>query len=98
MAERPRRISVPHPDLVGRTTLLRVVQLGARGATLAVDGAPDDATRPPLLLPKREVPKETEVGSELTVFVRPIKAMQALGEAEDKMAEFFGTPPAKQGA
>lgn len=36
--------------------------------------------------------------SELTVFVRPIKAMQALGEAEDRMAEYFGTPPAKQGA
>jgi hypothetical protein len=32
------------------------------------------------------------------VFVRPIKAMQALGEAEDRMAEYFGTPPAKQGA
>ena len=33
--------------------------------------------------------------SELTVFVRPIKGLQALGEAEDKMVEFFGKPPAK---
>jgi hypothetical protein len=33
--------------------------------------------------------------SELTVFVRPSKGLEALGEAEDKMAQYFGTPPAK---
>ncbi len=33
--------------------------------------------------------------SELTVFIRPAKGLQALGEAEDKMVEFFGKPPAK---
>lgn len=32
---------------------------------------------------------------ELTVFVRPPKGLEALGEAEDKMAQFFGVPPAK---
>jgi hypothetical protein len=30
---------------------------------------------------------------ELTVFVRPPKGLQALGEAEDKMSEYFGVPP-----
>jgi hypothetical protein len=29
---------------------------------------------------------------ELTVFVRPPKGLEALGEAEDKMVEFFGKP------
>ena len=33
--------------------------------------------------------------SELTVFIRPAKGLQALGEAEDKMVEFFGKPPVK---
>jgi hypothetical protein len=32
---------------------------------------------------------------ELTVFVRPPKGLEALGEAEDKLAQFFGVPPAK---
>jgi hypothetical protein len=36
--------------------------------------------------------------SELTVFIRPAKGLQALGEAEDKMVEFFGKAPAKPGA
>ena len=30
---------------------------------------------------------------ELTVFVRPPKGLQALGEAEDRMSEYFGVPP-----
>jgi hypothetical protein len=34
--------------------------------------------------------------SELTVFVRPSKGLEALGEAEDRMAQYFGTPPAKR--
>ena len=33
--------------------------------------------------------------NELTVFVRPPKGLEALGEAEDKMAQFFGAPPGK---
>lgn len=32
---------------------------------------------------------------ELTVFVRPPKGLEALGEAEDKMAQLFGIAPAK---
>lgn len=32
---------------------------------------------------------------ELTVFVRPPKGLEALGEAEDKMAQFFGVPAPK---
>jgi hypothetical protein len=36
--------------------------------------------------------------SELTVFIRPAKGLQALGEAEDKMTEYFGKAPAKPGA
>ena len=30
---------------------------------------------------------------ELTVFVRPPKGLDALGQAEDRMAEIFGKPP-----
>jgi len=30
---------------------------------------------------------------ELTVFVRPPKGLQALGEAEDRMSEYFGVAP-----
>jgi hypothetical protein len=34
--------------------------------------------------------------SELTVFVRPPRGLEALGEAEDKLVAFFGKPPAQQ--
>ncbi len=33
--------------------------------------------------------------SELTVFVRPPKGLEALGEAEDKLTQFFGRQPLK---
>ncbi|MBE0546736.1 MAG: hypothetical protein IH627_03565 [Rubrivivax sp.] len=36
--------------------------------------------------------------TELTVFVRPPKGLEALGEAEDKLAAFFGKPPAPTAA
>lgn len=35
---------------------------------------------------------------ELTVFIRPTKGLQALGEAEDRLAHLFMPPPAGQGA
>jgi predicted RNA-binding protein (virulence factor B family) len=62
-----RTIVVPHADLVGRTTALRVRRLGPPGASLARDDDAPDA--PTILLPKREVPADTKVGDEITVFV-----------------------------
>ena len=64
---RTRTVVIPHGDLVGRTTVLRVGRLAPAGAFLAVDA--DDPEGPAVLLPKREVPKETRVGDELSVFV-----------------------------
>jgi len=71
MERRSRTITVPHPELVGRTMLLRVVRVGAAGIFLAADGEAGDSdpSAPPILLPKREVPKETQVGDEISVFV-----------------------------
>ena len=70
MPRRARTIVVPHGDLVGRSTLLRVRRLGPAGAALAPDHDDGDApTEPDVLLPKREVPAGTVVGDELAVFV-----------------------------
>jgi predicted RNA-binding protein (virulence factor B family) len=70
--KRARTISVPHADLVGRTTLLRIARVGVAGAFLApdpADDARDDPSRPAILLPKREVPNDAQIGDEVSVFV-----------------------------
>ena len=67
MRKRARTVVVPHGDLVGRTTALRVRRLGPAGASLVADDAEADADA--VLLPKREIPAGTQVGDELSVFV-----------------------------
>jgi uncharacterized protein len=61
--------SMPHTDLLGRTTTLPVRRFGSPGAFLALDAADPRADAPLLLLPRSEVPEGTREGDVLEVFV-----------------------------
>jgi predicted RNA-binding protein (virulence factor B family) len=68
---------IPHGDLVGTMTSLRVARLEPAGAFLEPVARADaaesvetsDPGPPPILLPKREVPSTAAVGDEIAVFV-----------------------------
>jgi predicted RNA-binding protein (virulence factor B family) len=83
-------VTMPITDLLGRHATLPVRRLATPGAFLALDPGNAREDAPALLLPRAEVPANTQLGDELAVFVhldsedRPIATTRtpavALGE------------------
>ncbi len=60
---------MPFGALLGRSSKLSILRLGPPGAFLAVEAADERPNAPGILLPKAEVPRGAQAGSEVDVFV-----------------------------